>query len=96
VPGEFSLSQNYPNPFNPSTKIDYQLEKDQTVTLAVYDLAGRIIRTLFEGAQKAGAHTIEWDGRTADHRAVSSGTYFFTIRAGNEQKLITKKMIVIR
>jgi hypothetical protein len=67
VPKEFALSQNYPNPFNPETNIRYELPKDGVVTLRIYDLLGREVRTMVSEPQTAGYYTVRWDGRNSDN-----------------------------
>ncbi|MCF8413705.1 MAG: T9SS type A sorting domain-containing protein [Melioribacteraceae bacterium] len=76
-PTEFKLSKNYPNPFNPVTTISYSLPENVDVNLAVYDLNGRLVKTLIDKSQSAGNYNITWN---ALHE--SSGVYFFKISAG--------------
>jgi hypothetical protein len=102
VPLEFSLSQNYPNPFNPTTKIKFtiattpissSLQKGRTkegfVTLRVYDILGREIKTLINKPMQPGEYEIEFDASD-----LSSGVYFYRLSAGSFVK--TKKMILLR
>ena len=70
------LSQARPNPFNPSTTIAYSLAGRSRVTIRVYDLAGRIVRTLVEGEADPGEHVIVWDGTTDSGKRAASGVYF--------------------
>jgi hypothetical protein len=79
VPKKFSLMQNYPNPFNPSTVITYELPKQADVTLTVYDLLGREVATLVNEEEHAGRHTVMF---SADKSRISSGMYFYQLRAG--------------
>jgi flagellar hook assembly protein FlgD len=74
------LRQNYPNPFNPSTRIEFVLERASNVELAVFDLAGRHLVTLQQGALDAGEHSVTWDGRTAQGAAVSAGQYQYVLK----------------
>jgi len=83
------LKQNYPNPFNPSTRITYSLPQSRGVSLKVYDLLGREVATLVDGNQKAGQHTVRFN---ADH--LSSGIYFYRLRAGGETKI--RKMTLVK
>ena len=85
----FSLSQNYPNPFNPSTVIQYQIPQPGKVTLNIYDMLGREIRTLVNEFQQNGSHSITFD---AIH--LSSGVYFYRIQAGSF--IETKKMLLLK
>jgi serine protease len=78
IPTKFALNQNYPNPFNPSTKINYQLPTDSWVTLKVYDVLGREVTTLVNEAKKIGRYEVEFDGSE-----LTSGVYFYTLRAGS-------------
>jgi hypothetical protein len=89
VPSTPVLSQNYPNPFNPTTAISYQLPTASTVTLKVYDVLGKEVATLIEGAQSAGIHTVRFDGSS-----LRSGVYFYRIQAGSFEE--TKKLVLIK
>ena len=76
-PVEFGLEQNYPNPFNPSTRISYRLAASSQVKLQVFDLCGRLLKTLVDGYKPAGRHAIEF----ADP-SLPSGAYFYRLQAG--------------
>lgn len=73
--------RSYPNPFNPHTHITFDLAEAGPAFLAVYDLKGRLIRTLHEGALGAGDHAETWDGRDDTGRQVAAGTYFCRLQA---------------
>ena len=88
-PGLFDLSQNFPNPFNPTTSIQYSLPAKGFISLKVFDLTGKEVMTLYEGNSAAGRFTATFDGRE-----LSSGIYFYVLRAG--QAVQTKKMILLR
>lgn len=78
IPGSFSLSRNYPNPFNSSTTIRYDLPKQSHVEIEIFDIMGRSIKRLVSDNKSAGAYTVTWDAKN-----VSSGIYFYRIKAGN-------------
>lgn len=80
-----TLSQNYPNPFNPSTQIDFRLEQPGNVEITVYDVAGRRVATLQQGAMDSGAHTVSWNGRTDAGAPVASGQYRYVMRTDQGQ-----------
>jgi hypothetical protein len=65
-----------PNPFNPDIAISFHLAQVTELDLRIYDAAGRCVRSLLDGRQQAGTHTVRWDGRDAGGRAVASGVYF--------------------
>jgi len=94
TPAIFDLSQNYPNPFNPSTTIRYQLPAHGVVTLRVFDLLGREIATILNGAQGAGSYQVRWDGKNASGESVASGVYIYQLRAGTS--VLTRKMILMK
>ena len=73
------LHQNEPNPFNPSTRIRFELSQDGPVHLAVYDLAGRLVRTLVNKPMMRGANSVVWGGTDHAGRQVRSGVYFYRI-----------------
>ena len=70
------LLENVPNPFNPSTEIRFELGREQTVRVRVYDLSGRVVRTLVHGHLQAGVHSEVWTGRDDSGRKVASGSYY--------------------
>jgi hypothetical protein len=89
IPNGFVLNQNYPNPFNPSTKISYSVASDAFVLLKVYDFIGGEVSTLVSETRPAGIYTVTFDASD-----LPSGTYFYTLRAGDF--VSTKKMILLR
>lgn len=91
IPGTFTLMQNYPNPFNPSTVIGYQLAVNSFVSLKVYDILGREVKTLVNKEQPAGSYEVEL---TISDEPLTSGVYFYRLTAGSYTA--TKKMILIR
>ncbi|MFQ6092235.1 MAG: choice-of-anchor D domain-containing protein [bacterium] len=97
LPSEYKLCQNYPNPFNPTTSIQYSVISDQSpphVTLKIYNLLGQEVRTLVDEVKKAGYYSVIWDSRDDWGREVSSGIYFYYLKANSFAD--TKKMILIR
>ena len=99
LPEQTQLLPNYPNPFNPETWIPFELNQDSDVSLAIYDMAGRLVRRLDIGFQKAGTYlqrdrAIYWDGRTQSGEQVASGTYFYTLKT--EGYVSTQKMIILK
>ena len=89
VPSAFWLSQNYPNPWNPQTTIRYGLPTAETVTLTVYDAAGREVAILVDEHQHSGEHQVVF---RAD--GVASGVYYYTLRAGDFEE--TRKFVLLR
>ncbi|HOV99258.1 MAG TPA: T9SS type A sorting domain-containing protein, partial [Bacteroidota bacterium] len=90
IPGNVKLEQNFPNPFNPLTKICYSVKTASFVTLAVYDVLGREIKTLVNREQIPGQYSVEFDASS-----YASGVYFYTLRV-NSELVATKKMLLIR
>ena len=87
IPNKSSLSQNYPNPFNSNTKIRYNLKKTEDVSLKVYDVLGREIKTLVNSHMPSGQYEVDFDASK-----LPSGIYFYKFKAGNFVE--TKKMVV--
>ena len=88
LPKETALLQNFPNPFNPETWIPYQLSSPAEVSIAIYDAQGRIAKQLSVGKKEAGIYNDKyraamWDGRNEHGERVSSGIYFYRLKAGN-------------
>ncbi|MCK6621491.1 MAG: T9SS type A sorting domain-containing protein [Calditrichaceae bacterium] len=94
LPTRFELSQNYPNPFNPTTTITLSLPQDSRVSLQVYDVTGRKVRTLADQPLPAGGHKIAWDGRNEGGEPVSSGVYIYRVVAGGFVE--SRKMVLMR
>ena len=91
---DYSLSQNYPNPFNPSTNINFQIPQTGFVSLKVYDILGNEIKTLVNEELSPGKYEIEFDSGTGPVSSLSSGIYFYQIKAGTF--IQTKKMLLIK
>jgi hypothetical protein len=94
VPETFALHANYPNPFNPTTTISYDLPKRSQVTLGIYDLLGKQIKTLVNQSQDAGNKIAMWDGTDDLGRPVSAGVYLYQIQAGEFTQ--TRKMLLLK
>ena len=92
IPNKISISQNYPNPFNPETGFQYSIPADGLVSIKVYDILGKKIKTLVNQWKSAGVHNEIWSGQNDKNQVVSSGVYFYQVKVGDEQ--ITKKMIL--
>jgi len=94
IPTAYSLSQNYPNPFNPTTQIRFGIPQDARVSLKIYDILGREVRTLMNDDLRAGYHAVEWDGKNNFGGKVSSGIYIYRMVAGKFVK--TMKMMMLK
>ena len=89
VISEFVLAQNYPNPFNPVTNITFALPTSSDVSLTVYDMAGRMVKTLVNGYVNAGSYDVTFDASN-----LASGVYFYQLNADNTN--IVKKMVLMK
>lgn len=94
TPRRFVLRQNYPNPFNPTTTVAFDLPWAGEVSLIVYDVGGRRVRTLVSGYRGAGAYAIDWDGTNDDGARVASGVYLYRLVAGSQVQ--TRKMVLLK
>lgn len=80
MPNSLSLEQNYPNPFKQKTKITYTISgTEHAVSLRIFNIMGKEIKTLINNIQPAGTYTIEWDGTDATGRKVPGGIYFYQL-----------------
>ena len=93
LPAAASLT-NYPNPFNPTTTIRYTVPSAQAVTLAIFDVSGRLVRSLDTGAKTQGAHEKTWDGRDNGGRPVASGVYY--ARLAGPSTTLTRKVVLLK
>lgn len=94
MPQSFSLSQNYPNPFNPITSISYDLPENEFVSINVFDLMGRKVKTLVNKNQVAGFRSVQWNATNNLGQPVSAGMYLYTIQAGAFRQ--TRKMVLLK
>ncbi|MCP3859200.1 MAG: T9SS type A sorting domain-containing protein [Phycisphaeraceae bacterium] len=92
--GRLSLGPNFPNPFNPVTTISFSLAEPGAVQLAVYDVRGRMVRTLVSGDMSAGEHEVVWQGKDDAGHQVASGLYF--ARMINGDRALTHKMLMLK
>jgi hypothetical protein len=94
IPDEFSLHQNYPNPFNPVTTLRYDLPEADLVSITIYDMLGREVKTLINQTQEAGYRSVIWDATNDYGKPVSAGIYLYQIHAG--EYISTKKMVLLK
>ena len=94
VTDKFVLHQNEPNPFNPITFLRYDLPEDASVNITIYDMMGRIVKTLVNGSQTAGYKSVQWNATNNRNEPVSAGLYLYTIQAGKFRQ--TKKMVLLK
>ena len=91
LPQTIVLGQNYPNPFSASTAIPYKINKPQDISIKIFDILGREVRTFSRGFQGTGTYGITWDGRDNFGRKVTAGVYFYQLKTQNGIQV--KKMI---
>lgn len=90
----FKLNQNFPNPFNPTTTINFSLEKESSVSIDIYNVTGEKVKSLFNGIEKAGSHSIEWNGTDNFGNQLPTGVYFY--RLNSKEFSETKKLIFLK
>ncbi|HEX2868280.1 MAG TPA: T9SS type A sorting domain-containing protein, partial [Ignavibacteriales bacterium] len=90
----FSLEQNYPNPFNPTTTIRYAIPERSMVTLRIYDMLGREVKTLISAEQNPGVYNAVWNGENNYGAKVASGIYIYRVEAGKYVQV--KKMMLLK
>lgn len=88
------LDQNRPNPFKPATEIPYALAYESPVTLAIYNVQGRLIRLLVSSVQPAGRYRVIWDGMDQKGTLVPSGIYMYRLTAGSTVQM--RKLVLVR
>ncbi|MFB3909939.1 MAG: FlgD immunoglobulin-like domain containing protein [Candidatus Eisenbacteria bacterium] len=94
APAVFTVDPNRPNPFNPRTTIRFGLPSAGDVRVEVFDASGRLVRTLVDGQQSAGFHSVVWDGKDDANRSVGSGVYYYKVQAGEKQT--SRKMLLLK
>jgi hypothetical protein len=94
IPDVFALKQNYPNPFNPVTRILYDIPDASFVTITIYDLLGRQVRTLVSRYEEPGFKSIVWNATNNRGMPVSAGMYLYSIKADEFRQ--TRKMLLLK
>jgi hypothetical protein len=94
LPQAFNLYNNYPNPFNPVTTLRYDIPENSHVTITIYDMLGRQVKTLINQTQDAGYRSVIWDATNDYGKPVSAGIYLYQIQAG--EYISTKKMVLLK
>ena len=91
LPSRFTLNPSYPNPFNGITILSYTLPHESDILLTIYDLQGRLIKTVAQGHRDAGRFVVSWNGTGDQEQAVSSGVYLVQLQAGSH---VAKRKVV--
>lgn len=93
-PGLVKLQQSWPNPVNGSSTIRFEMEKAGRVRLQIFDVAGRLVRTIVNDGMPAGSHTRVWDGRDEQNHDVASGIYFYELDVDGQRQ--ANKLVQVR
>jgi hypothetical protein len=94
IPGHFELFPNFPNPFNNETVIKYNLSRPVEVSLVIYNILGQKVRTLVQDEKQNGTMNVAWNGKDDSGKEVSSGIYFYRLKAGEYTQ--TKRMVLLK
>tara|TARA_A100001388_G_C28647174_1_gene440066 strand:+ start:94 stop:672 length:579 start_codon:yes stop_codon:yes gene_type:complete len=94
IPESFALYQNYPNPFNPSTTIKYNLSDNSYVNVAIYNVAGELVKILFNGLQNKGKNILIWNAKNNENESVPGGLYIYSVKTDNN--IYSKKMMLLK
>ncbi len=91
----FKLYPNYPNPFNSSTVILFHLKQASDITINVYDIQCKLIKTLYSGVKQAGTHNLAWNGKTDFGNDAASGIYFVLMKQRNNSANVNGQKIIL-
>ncbi len=94
APAQFALYANYPNPFNSRTTIRFNLAETRNVNLSIYDINGRLIKTIADGVYGPGESSVVWNGQSESGEAAPSGVYFYRLMAGEWSK--TGRLVMVK
>jgi hypothetical protein len=94
APEAVFTARNFPNPFNPRTKIEFNLPKTGKVELKIYNVRGELVNTLVNGTMEKGLQSVDWFGVNSSGQPVSSGVYFYSLKAGGYEKM--EKMTLVK
>ena len=94
IPLTYALYNAYPNPFNPVTSLRYDLPNDGSVNITIYDMMGRVVKTLVNSSQTVGFKSIQWNATNDRNEPVTAGLYLYAIQAGEFRQI--KKMVFLK
>ena len=94
LPSNFGIKSAYPNPFNPVTHLRYDLPKKEIVNITIYDMMGKVVKTLVNVSQTAGFKSVQWNATNDKNEPVPAGLYLYTFQAGKVRQ--TKKMVLLK
>ena len=94
LPKQYILHQNYPNPFNPSTVISFSLNKEEFVSIDIYNMTGKHIISLMNGKKKVGTHNINWSGKDKNDALITTGQYLYKLSTSSSSTVM--KMLFIK
>ena len=94
MPEQYALYQNYPNPFNPFTKIQFDLPENTNVTFRIFDISGKIVKTINLGMQGPGREHFFWDATNQSGETVSAGLYLYMVETDNFTSV--NKMLLLK
>ena len=94
IASEYVLKQNYPNPFNPDTKIEFKIPSNEYVNLSVYNLEGRLVKTLVNQVLRSGQHIVNWDGTNEIGTKVSTGMYIYQLKTNST--VLNRRMTFVK
>tara|TARA_Y100001970_G_scaffold257211_1_gene335680 strand:- start:261 stop:608 length:348 start_codon:yes stop_codon:yes gene_type:complete len=92
---EFALYKAYPNPFNPTTTIEFEVPYSMDIVLNVYDISGKLVKTLVNDIKNIGKHSVVWDGKNENGKNVANGMYIYKL-ISNQNLSISNKMILMK
>ena len=94
IANQYVLSQNYPNPFNPNTKIEFKIPLYEHVNVSIYNLEGRLVKTLVDQVMRSGNHVLSWDGTNEIGAKVSTGMYIYQLKTSST--MLNRRMTFIK
>ena len=94
IAGSILSLVNYPNPFNPTTTISFDLAAESNVSIAVYNVKGQKVKQLMNEQLSVGQHSIEWNGKDSNNKAIASGIYFYKLTSDNDT--VMRKMLLLK
>jgi flagellar hook assembly protein FlgD len=93
-PYNFQLHAAYPNPFNPMTTISYDISVGEQFTIGIFDITGKLVKTLISGKQSVGQGIVRWDGQNDYQIILPSGVYFY--RLSSADFTVTRKIVLLK
>ena len=95
-PTSFNLSKIFPQPFSSVVNIEYSVQRESVISLNIFDVSGRLVKTIMNKRQSSGVYRVKWDGRMNNGKRAVSGVYFCSFVVNGNEHMVTRKLLLMK